>query len=150
MAKEIKKVDFNAREGIWTLQNVETGEHRTFRIMRKRRGNLEGKFLVSLLRGSDNTEDYTAFAFMDENAGSIHVWRRMRGNGKKSAYEVYAVMLRAALDATVNDGADTFEIAGRQYRVILADFCRRCGRTLTNPESCDLHVGPECRKHYNI
>lgn len=138
----------NMREGTWTIQNEETGEHRTFRISTKQKGVLKGKMVVSLMTGTDNESHYTAFAFLNDN--KIYVWKRLRGSSKPSAYDVYAHMLGIALSASVDAGQDSVEILGRIYRVILADYCRRCGKMLTNPQSCDLHVGPECRKHYGL
>lgn len=33
-----------------------------------------------------------------------------------------------------------------QAMLIKSQFCCVCGRTLTDPESCSIGVGPECRK----
>jgi len=50
-----------------TVTNNATGGHRTFEIktIRKEGHALDGKRVLSLLTGPDNTGDYTPFAFVD-------------------------------------------------------------------------------------
>jgi hypothetical protein len=121
--------------GSHTLQNRETGEHRTFRVRTVRQGALEGKRVIGLLSGPDNTSDYTNFGFVTEEG--ITVWRKHRGGEKRSAYEWYAIML--------------WEVAVKQnpewtgkYDWLLEGRCCRCNRKLTHPDSLRTGVGPEC------
>lgn len=124
--------------GFVTMTNTVTGDHRTFRVRTTTFGygdKAEKKRVVGLLTGSDNENDYINFGFVTDD-GHVKVWRKFTGNGKKSAHEVYGVML----DDTRRD-----EFASRGFEYVVSSRCRRCNRTLTDPTSIELGIGPKCR-----
>lgn len=124
-------MDITTHNGIVTIHNPATGNHRTFRISTVKNGSLEGRRVVSLLTGSNNEDDYTGFGFVNAD-GTISVWKRFR---EDSLYRTYANMLVNPARWSAKGAVYMFE--GR---------CRRCNRTLTDPESIQLGIGPVCRK----
>ena len=127
--------------GRYTIQNKETREHRTFRIRTIPANSnwCPGKRVVDLLTGSDNEHDYRGFAFIDDRR--ISVWRKYitRTNGHRTAYEYYAGMLWSL----ATEGEQSRWAA--KYRLLVRAKCLRCNRTLTDPVSITIGVGPVCR-----
>lgn len=115
--------------GIFTVHNPATGNHRTFRVRTQREDAdfAPGKRVLYLLTGPDNERNFTGFAFVD--GGCIHVWKSKRGG----VYERYAGIL--ANQAKWEANGLEFVTEGR---------CRRCNRRLTTPASCELGIGPKC------
>jgi hypothetical protein len=123
--------------GTHTIQNRETGEHRTFRI---RTQPDDAKFapgarIVGILTGPDNTSDYKQFGFVTDDG--INVWRKYRGADKRSAYEWYATMLWAL-------GTDPASAWHEKYTILTEGRCCRCNRKLTEPTSIRTGIGPVC------
>lgn len=107
---------------------VETDDgHRTFEVRRQDSDATfaPGKLILSYLSGSDNTSDYTGFAFIDVD-GSLRVWRRFSDN---------AALLKDAAQFLANPEA-----------ALAVAFCGRCHADLTVPESIKLGFGPTCAK----
>lgn len=129
--------------GTYTLQNAETGEHRTFNISTQKFA--PGKRILSLLSGTDNTSDYTGFAFIEDD--KITVWHSKRGQqGKKSPFEYYAALIEQ-LVVTQDENEEiktSIEFGCRSYIVMISKRCMVCNRKLTSPESIKLGVGPVC------
>lgn len=133
--------------GSHTLQNTRTGQHRTFLIKTIQQGKLKGKRVVALLTGPDNTADYTRFAFVGDD-GRIHVWRKFRGQNKRSAWDWYAIML----EMVVIQHRPQWQENGQQYgpyEHLLEGRCARCNRKLTHPDSAKAGIGPECASRVN-
>lgn len=126
-----EQLDLNKHNGVITIHNTHTGGHRTFKISTIQSGVLEGKRVVSLLSGSDNSNDYTGFAFMGDG-GKVLVWKKFRGKGH---WETYARMLENPVK---------WQGKGAQY--LISGTCRRCNRRLTHPESIESGFGPDCLK----
>lgn len=121
--------------GTYTMRNVESGEHRTFKIRTVKEGPLEGKRIVALLTGPDNSTDFTGFGFVENDR--ISVWKKCRGEFKKSAYEWYAEMLETL-------GCDGGRFKDKTYTVMVSRRCLKCNRKLTVPSSIESGYGPEC------
>jgi len=114
-----------------TIENPATGVRFTYKI--RRRDNADGSktpWFVSVLRGSDNTSDYSYIGFI--KAGQF-VW-----GGKKA---------RAGKDAPSVRAFDWFFRHlddPRPANVYHSGCCGRCGRELTVPESIETGLGPVC------
>lgn len=113
--------------GIITLENPQTGNHRTFKIRTVTKGKYAGQRKIYLLIGPDNQTDYKNIGFI-KNDGTFYIWNEHRG----TKYE-----------KTVNC---LLEIEKRGLIVHFETKCRRCNRTLSTPKSCLLGIGPECEK----
>lgn len=120
-----------------TLRNRETGEHRTFRIRTQKEDAkfAPGKRIIALLSGPDNCNDYQGFGFVDDSG--ITVWTKKRGDGERSKFQWFAIMLWGT--ATEQGGWDA------KYEIMVEKKCLRCNRTLTEPESIIQGIGPICR-----
>ena len=114
--------------GTVTIENTNTGNHRTFKINTVKNGDLKGKRIVSLLTGSDNWENYSGFGFVNAD-GKINVFKKH----KNSVHEVYAKML---------ENPAPFESKGAEY--LFSTKCRICNKKLTTPESIKSGIGPIC------
>jgi hypothetical protein len=125
--------------GIYTV-NSPSGEHRTFKIHTARKGNLEGKRIVSLLIGQDNENSYKGFGFVDDTG--IRVWRKYQSDGY-SMYEKYARCLWDLINFDENS-----HFHGLGMTLLVSKRCIRCNKTLTTPESIENGIGPECIKHF--
>jgi hypothetical protein len=126
--------------GSYTIENSATGEHRTFRIRTQPADSrfAPGERVVALLVGPDNSHDFQGFGFVKPDG--ITVFRSKRGDGKKSAHEVYAAMLWSL--ARLGEGSPWHK---RGYRILASRTCLRCNRKLTTPDSIKMGIGPECR-----
>ena len=116
--------------GYITIKSLESGEHRTFRV-RRRRDDAKfapGERTVGLLVGQDNTSDYRDFAFVGDN-GRVFLWRSVRG---QSFYEWVAKCLNNP-ERFLHKVEFNFDAR-----------CRRCLRPLTTPRSVELGLGPDC------
>jgi hypothetical protein len=126
--------------GTYTVENVNTGNHRTFEIKTRPRDSnfAPGKRVVALLNGPDNEKDYIGFAFMGDDG--ITVWRSKRGTAEgPSLFDKYARLLWALTTEGENCG---FYKQG--FRLHSEGRCIRCNRKLTVPESIKTGIGPVC------
>lgn len=125
----LENFDITVHDGRLTITNPATGNHRTFEIRTVQKGNLEGKRILSLLTGSNNTADYQGFAFVDEFG--VKLWNRF--NNGDSSWKTFASMI---------ESPRKWVERGLQYQIEAT--CRRCGRVLTHPESIKTGLGPIC------
>lgn len=121
--------------GTFTVHNPATGEHRTFKVSTVQQGDLEGRRIVALLTGPDNTNSYTGFGFVRPD-GQVQVWRSKRAQAGQPAtqWERYGRFLQH-LDAMVET---------HSLQVDASTRCRKCNRPLTTPESIASGIGPVC------
>lgn len=125
-----EKPNILTHNGVFTVKNPLTGEHRTYKIRtQKPDANFApGKRVVSMLTGSDNTHDYTGFGFVLDTG--IQVWK------KQAHMAAHAKMLE-----NLAEHARTGKV-----EVFAATRCRVCNRTLTTPESVASGIGPICEE----
>jgi len=121
--------------GAITIENTNTGQHRTFHIrtMPPDSRFAPGRRIVELRTGPE-WEDRHGFGFVDDD-GTIQLWRRRR----EAPWTVYAKMLESPDDWKPKGAVYHFE--GR---------CRRCNRTLTVPASIRAGIGPVCAEVVGI
>lgn len=123
----------STHNGKVTIENPETGNHRTFSIstVQNKQSGLYGKRIVALLTGPNNEDDYTGFGFVTPQ-GDIKIWRKKSGN---KIWHTYRDMLLNS-SKWIEKGV-RYHVEGR---------CRVCNRTLTVPESIESGIGPVCAK----
>lgn len=107
------------------------GSHRTLRVRTKPADSkfAPGRRVVGLLIGPDNTSDYEDFAFIGEYG--VQTWKRF----KNQKQDRYAELLWALGNNEEIDG----------YSLAISKRCLICNRTLSDPESLRLGIGPVCR-----
>lgn len=130
--------DLKSHNGVITLRNPATGNHRTVRIVTqpKDANFAAGQRILQLMTGSDNESSYTGFAFVTirDLEVRVHVWKSKRGeDGEKSSWQQIAAMIQFP-DHYINLGVE-YMFEGR---------CRVCNCKLTNPTSIAKGVGPVC------
>lgn len=141
-------MDNKIYNGTYTLENKETGQHRTFQI-RTQAADAKfapGKRILSLLNGPDNESNYAGFAFVTDD-NKVVTWCKCRGqNGKKSHYEYYSALFQQLIVAEdENEEVTTIiHFMDREYSVLLSKRCFVCNRKLTTPESIKAGIGPIC------
>jgi hypothetical protein len=122
--------------GTITIKSTRTGDHRTFKLRTQKRDSkfAPGERVLSLMTGPDNVHSYRGFAFV-KNDGRVFLWRKNR----TPLYNTYAKMV---IDLMTNGTASAW--AKKGYVMMLEKACAVCNRKLTNPESIETGVGPEC------
>jgi hypothetical protein len=111
------------RHGIYT---VETDDgHATFKISHQAddANFAPGRDVIGVMTGSDNISSYTSVGFV--NGGHVALWRKHQGG------DAWWAPYLAKLIASPEDALE-------------ARHCSRCNRLLTNPDSWELGMGPEC------
>jgi len=119
--------------GCFTVSNLLKSTHRTVKIHTAKKGNLEGKRIISLLTGSDNNNSYSGFGFVEN--GEIKVWRRHSGS--------------RTMTWLANFIASEFSDQKKDHpgiELLVEKRCMKCNRKLTTPESIKAGIGPECIK----
>jgi hypothetical protein len=113
------------------------GSHRTFRVYTRPADSdfAPGKRVAALLIGPRNTEDFEPFAWVDDTG--IQVWKRFRGaKDNPSQHERHTSILWKLATGEVLEG----------HELQLSKRCLVCNRTLTDPTSISLGIGPSCRR----
>lgn len=133
--------------GTFTIKNLKTGEHRTFRIRRQsEKSNFApGRRIVWLLTGQNNTTDYTPFGFINDNSVSVSVFYKKRGVGEPSNWEKFATILQSLFHFRSASPYARYGLTMQE-----ACTCIYCNRPLTDPLSIATGIGPECAKARNI
>jgi len=135
------QLNLSRHDAVITLVSPKTGDHRTIRVRTVRHGNLEGKRVVELITGPDNTADFQPFAFISDGtglciAGTVIVWKKYRGDGfEKTMHERLADLLNRPI-----------YWSSRGVEFLISLKCRRCHRDLTHPSSLADGLGPYCRQ----
>ncbi len=155
--------------GTYTVAHPKHG-HFTVKVHTAKGGELEGRRIISLLVGPDNTSDYRGVAFWNENERDqdgkpwpqARIWSRFRGpdshlpldgyhyqyKGGWSAHEQkVAIFLDLALRKLHQEDLEErvhSHFAGEGYTILRESRCSVCNRKLTHPASIALGLGPEC------
>lgn len=108
------------------------GERRTLQVRKAENGKgdfWDGRVVIDLLTGSDNTSDYTNIAHVKDD-GRVHFNRAYR-----------STILAEAVKVMVGDPKAAATAYGLE-----SSQCFRCHAELTVPESIERGFGPECAK----
>lgn len=111
------------------------GRHITFNIGIGKKPSLKGKRVIGYMVGTNNTGRYEPFGFV--NGNFINVFHNFKAEQPTE--------LVARVEAGLKILKGDFFAAGKEYAVRYCN-CFLCNRELTNPESVEAGIGPECRK----
>jgi hypothetical protein len=120
---------------IFTLHSKNTDRHFTYKI--KRSKDKEELYFIYLLRGPDNTTDYTYIGCYYTDNNYFHVandWRCQNVRNWPRSMQALKYFL------------DNIDNLNPLCEVFHEGKCCRCGRRLTTPESIKKGVGPECMR----
>lgn len=110
--------------------------HVTLRLRQNKMENAPpNSQIVGYLSGSDNTSNYTNFAFV--NGRKYRIWNRFRDQTGSFQRQFQA------LDTLLDKNNDVYDM-GRAY-AIMSGNCMMCNQLLTDPLSIECSIGPICR-----
>lgn len=127
-----------AGRATFTIKNIETQEHRTFKVKTPPNQDEETatRLFVYMLTGPNNEKDYTYIGHLTVENGFIQFVYK---TNYKVALHSTSVKMLNQLFIILQSGLDLIK-----YEVWHEGRCCRCGRTLTHPESLKNGIGPEC------
>lgn len=134
----VKNVSFFfGGKAIFTVSN-NSGKHYTFKVSKAPSNpNFQGEmFFVSVMTGSDNLSDYTYMGVLHKRDCRMVTTKKSKISPGDVRYKTAQWAINKILTDTLPEG----------YAVRHAGRCCACGRLLTNPESIDAGIGPECAK----
>jgi hypothetical protein len=119
-------------KAILTLQSVNTGAHKTFKVTKSKNGD---NFFVGALIGPNNLTDYLYIGYIRKGQdGRLWLNAGKKGKPTRPDYRGLDILLRSVNQGAIHPGL-TVHHEGR---------CCRCGRVLTTPESVQTGIGPIC------
>jgi hypothetical protein len=127
---------FEQGRAIFTVANNK-GEHYTFRIGRSKP---EQPLFVGLLTGPDNETNYTYMGVYEPARHSVRLTAKSKYTPDSAPTKVVNWAIRQVAEKTVLPDGYSIQHEGK---------CCKCGRTLTDPTSISLGIGPECRSKVN-
>lgn len=149
----------NVQNGSYTVSHPERG-HFSLKLYTAKNGKLAGKRILAMLVGPDNISNYKGVAFWNDERKVANVWRRHRGpdsrmpidgfhwqeKGWSSVEKKLALWADLAVrgDCTTEPGQPKGHWAAEGYKLMLSSRCCVCNKTLTDPESIRLGIGPVC------
>ena len=128
-----------AGNSLFTLVNMGTGKHFTFRLQAPeiQKNPADPVLFVKVLAGPDNCSDYEMIGMLFSGCRYNH-WGKSQF-GKDCPSEVAFVWLIAKL----LKGSLPNEV-----KIFHHGFCGKCGKLLTDPESVTIGLGPICRSKF--
>jgi hypothetical protein len=120
----------------FTVQSGKTGRHMTFKI---KQPDERAPFLVSAMTGTDNESHFSYMGKLDTHTGSFTPTKGTKLGSESEQWKVAEWALRQVWNNRELSGGTKISHAGK---------CGCCGRKLTNPESLETGIGPECRKRF--
>jgi hypothetical protein len=125
-----------AGNAILTFKNKVTQNRFTYKIRMAKNKNV---FFVSVLNGPDNTSHYAYMGIIEANS---KVFRQTPAS-KISEKALSLKGFKFVYDSLQNK---QFNTNLRNLEIWHEGKCCRCGRKLTDPESIERGLGPECCK----
>ena len=133
MTNVIKDIRFFVGgRSVFTIDNGK-GTHYTFRIGRKTDTQ---PFFVGILSGPNNENDYTYMGIYDPSTHNVRLTQKSKYNEESVPLKVIRWGIKQVVENKELPSGYSIRHEGK---------CCRCGRTLTDPTSIELGIGPECR-----
>lgn len=116
-----------AGNAIFTITNTNTGNRFTYKVRKSKDNEI---YFVSVLTGSDNTNDYSFIGYIKN--GLFNSSKKSRITSDSTSFKVFNWLI-----FNLNKIPSIVQ-------VFHEGKCGRCGRKLTTPESIQRGLGPEC------
>lgn len=132
---------FTGGRAVFTVANNK-GQHYTYRIATPKKPNPSGRFtyFASLLTGPNNEHNFTYMGIFNPEKNTVLLTYASRYREDSTPLKVICWALQKVTSGTALPEGYSIKHEGR---------CCRCGRTLTDPTSIELGIGPECRSKVN-
>lgn len=132
---------FTGGNATFTVDNGK-GEHYTFKIVEPKRGDfVPNTRFVKYLTGPDNESSYTYLGKFNMHDGTVALTKGSKLTDDSKPVKVIRWAMKHVFgDRQLPDG----------YQIRHAGKCGCCGRTLTEPLSLTIGIGPECRKRLGM
>jgi hypothetical protein len=129
-------------KAIFTVSN-DKGEHFTYRVNSKKDKKDETKrvYFVGLLTGPDNLRDYSYMGLLLQDEMRLLITKGSKFQGCPKSVNVFRWTMSLILAERDFPEGYNCQHAGR---------CCRCAKTLTDPDSIEIGIGPDCRKKMGI
>lgn len=139
--EQSKALEFiTAGKALFTIRSIKTGKRFTYKVRVPKDQSKEDPniMFVSVLTGCNNDSDYTYIGFIrKDNQGK---WMYYYGKASRISIEAESVI---AINWIINELL-TKNLTTKNLELWHEGRCCRCGRTLTDPESIESGIGPEC------
>lgn len=135
----LSKDFFLGGKATFTVQNNETGKHKTYKIRKSKPNPLypTPAWFVQVMTGSDNENHYSYVGVLNPDTGAIKLTKASRfAEDSDTVKAARWVMARVINHLEIPDCIE-IRHSGK---------CGKCGKTLTEPKSLDCGLGPCCRK----
>lgn len=130
-----------AGKAIFTVSN-DKGEHFTYRVNSKDARSGNGKvYFASLLTGPDNENSYSYMGLLLPERLRLKLTKGSKVGRDAKSVQVLSWALQIILKGSPLPNGYSIKHAGK---------CCRCARTLTEPESIELGIGPHCAQLMGI
>jgi hypothetical protein len=131
MINELKdndiKIFIYAGNATFTITNTKTGNRFTYKVRKSKDNDI---YFVSVLTGSDNTNDYSYIGFIKNEL--FKTSKKSKVTSDSPSFKVFNWFM-----ININKIPSIVQ-------VLHEGSCGRCGRKLTTPESIERGIGPEC------
>ena len=126
-----------AGNATFTLEPGKTGKYFTYKMTKYKSD--DNAYFVELLRGCDNTQDYTYIGTYYRDTKYLHLNKVYKD---KEEYTLpKSIRAIRYFIKNIDDIPDILHIYHEGK-------CAKCGRKLTTPESIKSGFGPHCRSNY--
>jgi len=133
---------FTGGNALFTVSN-DKGQHHTYRIRQpKAQANEPAKpFFVSLVGGQGSGGHFAYLGLLNPQTLDVKLTKKSNFNDEDEAVRVVRWALRKiAFQMTLPEG----------YHVQHEGKCCCCGKALTDPNSINLGIGPDCAKRFSM
>lgn len=121
-----------AGKATFTIQNSESGNRFTYKVMAPRNRDDATIRFVQILQGPNNETDYGYIGFIRPNIGFVY-------GGNKASVSPEARSVKAFQWFWKHISGDL-----KSVEVFHSGKCGKCGRKLTTPDSISRGLGPVC------
>lgn len=129
-----------AGKSVLTFKSMKTGKHYTFKIRKSPKSfNDDRIFFVSVLRGAENTSDYSYVGMMNRDTKCLIHTRKSRYTTDSTVWKAFEYVFNNLCKGHVSSVEIYHECS-----------CAKCGRPLTTPTSIKLGIGPKCLSSISI
>jgi hypothetical protein len=131
--EDIKNFIF-AGNAVFTIESVKTGKWFTFEINKPK--DNDKLFFVSVLRGPNNTDDYTYVGVVDkyDSNFSFRLTKGSKLTEETTCVQAFKVFINNLQKNYITPNMNFYHMG----------YCGRCGKALTTPLSVERGIGPVC------